>query len=158
MEKLEKLCIKWLNDNYNNLELFFIEKYPHYVFHMQNRNCILQYNKKNGVVYINYNEIWSFFESYFGMEYQEIQHITKIWVEEHYKMGVTTIGSNPPDVTKLVEEHYKMGVTTTNSACYRNLLWVEEHYKMGVTTTSFSEGIDYSKVEGQYQNEITTIN
>ena len=130
MEKLEKLCIKWLNDNYSNLELFFIEEYPHYVFHMQNGNCILQYNKKNGVVFINYNEIWFFFESYFGMEYQEIQHITKIWVEEHYKMGVTTTLTGGRREEVVVEEHYKMGVTTTPRLEILGNKSVEEHYKM----------------------------
>jgi len=96
MTKLEKTCIKWLNENYSPMEPFEMEIYPDYIFHMKDGKCILLYNKKNGYVYVNYKEIWSFFEAFFSMEYNQIQSITKIWVEEQYKMGVTiTIWSNP---------------------------------------------------------------
>ena len=90
MSKLEKLCIKWLNDNYSDLEPYETEKYPDYIFYMKDGKCILGYNKKNGYVYVSYGEIWSFFESFFSMSNEQIQDLTKRWVEEHYKMGVTT--------------------------------------------------------------------
>ena len=90
MTKLENLCIKWLNENFNPMEPFIIKEYPDYIFHMKDGKCILQYNKKNGYVYVSYREIWKFFESYFSMSDQQIKDITKIWVEEHYKMGATT--------------------------------------------------------------------
>ena len=96
MGKLETIAIDWLNKNYNHLEPFYMKKYPDYIFHMKNGQCILQYNKKCGYVYVSYKEIWSFFESYFSMSNQQIKDITKIWVEEQYKMG---------------EEHYKKSVT-----------------------------------------------
>ena len=94
MTKLEKLCIKWLNDNYNHMEPFHMKKYPDYLFHMKNGKCILQYNKKSGYVYVSYREIWSFFERVFSMSNQQIKDITKIWVEEHYKMGVKSTLKN----------------------------------------------------------------
>jgi len=90
MTKLEKFCINWLNKNYGELESYETEIYPNQIFYLKNGNRILDYNKKTGVVYVSYGEIWSFFKSFFGMEYQQIQDITKRWVEEHYKMGVTT--------------------------------------------------------------------
>ena len=91
MTKLDGVGLNWLNKNYGNLELFETEKYPDYIFHMKNGKCILQHNKENGRVYVSYSEIWSFFESYFGMNFQQIQDLTKQWVEEQYKLGVTTI-------------------------------------------------------------------
>ena len=90
MSKLEKLCIKWLNDNYGELESYENEVYSDYIFYKKGDEVIFEYNKKNGSVYVSYDEIWSFFELFFGMEYQQIQGLTKRWVEEHYKMGVTT--------------------------------------------------------------------
>jgi hypothetical protein len=49
------------------------------------------YNKKNEIVYINYDEIWSFLESNFGLYHKEIQGLTKKWLDEVYKLrGVTT--------------------------------------------------------------------
>ena len=180
MTKLDKLCIKWLNDNYNHMEPFIMKEYPDYIFHMKDGKCILQYNKKSGYVYVSYREIWSFFESYFSMDDQQIKDITKIWVEEHYKMGVTTtldsqilgdfeveehykMGVTTTDsdeelVEKRVEEHYKMGVTTTTNPFYKDMLLVEEHYKMGVTTTVVKDTFDGIKIEEQYKEIQTTNN
>jgi hypothetical protein len=157
MGKLEKLCIKWLNENFNPMEPFFMKEYPDYIFHMKDGRCILQHNKKNGYVYVSYREIWKFFESYFSMSNQQIKDITKIWVEEHYKVGATTTRSISRSLIYKVEEHYKMGVTTTTPNYGQYIDVVEEHYKMGVTTTI----VDYSKltneVEEQYKMGVTSI-
>jgi len=115
MTKLNEIGLNWLNKNYGDLELFETEKYPDYIFHMKNGKCILQHNKKDGNVYVSYKEIWSFFKDYFSMEYQQIQYLTKIWVEEHYKLGVTTTGTLLMLPLNKVEEHYKLGVTTTSN-------------------------------------------
>ena len=130
MGKLEKLCIKWLNENFNPMEPFFMKEYPDYVFHMKDGKCILQYNKKNGYVYVSYREIWKFFESYFSMDNQQIKDITKIWVEEHYKMGVTSTFRGNGDIRSIVEEHYKVGVTSIQEFGWRIQEQVEEHYNL----------------------------
>ena len=88
--KLERLAIKWLNENYGDLEPFETEKYPDYTLYRKGDEVIFDYNKKNEVVYVSYDEIWSFFKSFFSMSNQQIKDITKIWVEEHYKLRVTT--------------------------------------------------------------------
>lgn len=156
MGKLEKLCIKWLNENFNPMEPFYMEEYPDYIFHMKDGRCILQHNKKNGYVYVSYREIWKFFEHMFSMTNQQIKDITKIWVEEHYKMGVTTTSVNRYAWIDGVEEHYKMGVTTT-SAFYGNAnRWVEEQYKNEVTVTGTNWMVGIPQVEKQYKNEVKT--
>jgi hypothetical protein len=134
MDKLEKLCIKWLNENFTPMKPFIMKEYPDYIFHMKDGKCILQYNKKNGYVYVSYREIWKFFESFFSMTNQQIKDITKIWVEEYYKMGVTTTHRFRGFNSRQVEEHYKMGVTTTRPLNDVDKGRVEEHYKMGVTS------------------------
>ena len=88
--KLEKVALSWLNDEYGDLEPFESEKYPDYIFYKKGNNIIFDYNKKNGNVYIDYNKIWSFFESFFDMNDQQIKDLTKVWVEEHYNLRVTT--------------------------------------------------------------------
>ena len=135
MSKLEKLCIKWLNDNYGDLERYETEKYSDYIFHMKDGNCILEYNKKSGYVYVSYGEIWSFFERMFGMNYQQIQDLTKVWVEEHYKKEVTSTQQNEIVNTEPVEEHYKKEVTSTVANFGLDATRVEEHYKKDVTLT-----------------------
>ena len=157
MDKLEKLCIKWLNENFNPMEPFIIKEYPDYIFHMKDGKCILQYNKKNGYVYVSYREIWSFFEHMFSMSNQQIKDITKIWVEEYYKIGITTIiGIHPPRGNR-VEEHYKMGVTSTRPLKALVPGGVEEHYKMGVTSTNPGNPGTRYWVEEHYKMGVTTI-
>jgi hypothetical protein len=150
MDKLKKLCIKWLNKNFNPMEPFYIEEYPDYIFHMKDGRCILQYEKKSGCIYVNYQEIWKFFESYFSMDNQQIKDITKIWVEEHYKMGVTTTSREIVETSKLVEEHYKMVVTTIYESNPVINDVVGENYKMVVTETKGVDTYGMMKVKEQY--------
>ena len=86
----KQLIKKWLSDNYRNLEKYETDKYSDHIFYIKNGEVMFDYNRKNGYCYINYEEIWSFLESMFSTEYEEIQVVTKEWVEEHYKLGVTT--------------------------------------------------------------------
>jgi len=88
--RLEQIAINWLNKNYGDLEEFETTKYPDFIFYRKGDKIIFDYNKKNGEVYVDYTEIWSFFESYFGMNHQKIQALTKAWVEERYNLRVTT--------------------------------------------------------------------
>ena len=126
---------------------------------MKDGKCILQYNKKNGYVYVSYREIWKFFESFFSMSNQQIQDITKIWVEEHYKMGVTSTRSGLFRKSAKVEEYYKMGVTSTDKKQLEWVKKVEEHYEMGVTkTTTLDKTQQEYSVEEHYENKIQTTN
>ena len=36
--------------------------------------------------WFDYDEIWSFFESFFGMEYQQIREVLSYWLEETLKL------------------------------------------------------------------------
>ena len=87
---MDRAIIKWLNSEYGNLTPYETEKYPDYIFFKKDGKVIFEYNKENGDVDISYDHIWSFLSSFFGLKYEEIQDLTKEWVEEHYKLGVTT--------------------------------------------------------------------
>lgn len=152
MTKIEKLCIKWLNDNYNHMEPFLMKEYPDYIFHMKNGKCILQYNKKNGYVYVSYSEIWKFFENMFSMSNQQIKDITKIWVEEHYKVGVTTSFILNSYQNELVDEHYKVQVTTTPIV---SLFLIESGWSK---TTPIENHRVCKEIEEQYKEILTTNN
>jgi len=107
-DNLKHKIIQYLNYEFNNLEQFEMEKYPDYIFFMKDGEVIFYYNKKNGYVGVSYDKIWSFLESFFGLEYKEIQDITKEWVEEHYKLRVTTTYRFNVSSNTQVEEHYKL--------------------------------------------------
>ena len=155
MNKLEKFCIKWLNDNYNHMEPFIMKEYPDYIFHMKDGKCILQYNKKNGYVYVSYKEIWKFFESYFCMSNEQIKDITKIWVEEHYKVGVTTTCFQYDQSHSTVEEHYKVGITTSGRSMSLPFYKVDEQYKMEVKSTQEFGWRLQKEVDEQYKMGVT---
>jgi hypothetical protein len=106
--KLYETAIKWLNKNYGNLKPYETGEYPNHVFYMKNGEFIFDYNKKNGQVFISYSHIWSFLENFFSMETQQIHEVTKLWVEEHYKLDVTTTNDLGYDFPVMVEEHYKL--------------------------------------------------
>ena len=89
-DKLKHKIIKYLNREYSGLVRYETDKLPNYIFFMKDGEVIFEYNKKNERVFISNDKIWSFLESFFGLEYEEIQDITKQWVEEHYKLEVTT--------------------------------------------------------------------
>ena len=88
--KINDVAKKWLTYNYGDLERYETDKYPDYIFYMKDGDVIFDYNRKYGHCRINYFEIWSFLKSVFQLDFEEIQGITKEWVEEHYKLEVTT--------------------------------------------------------------------
>ena len=105
---MDRAVLKYLNTIYGDLTPFETDKYPGFIFFMKDDKVIFDYNKKNGKVYISYEHIWSFLSSFFGLKYKEIQDLTKEWVEEHYKLSVTTTGYWEHENYVLVEEHYKL--------------------------------------------------
>ena len=88
--QMDRAVLKYLNTIYGDLVPFETDKDPNFIFFMKDGEVIFDYNKKSGKVYISYDHIWSFLESFFGLKYTEIQDLTKEWVEEHYKLRVTT--------------------------------------------------------------------
>ena len=91
-DKREQIAIRWLNNNYGDLTPYETKESPNHIFYMKDGKVIFEYSKKNGYVYIDYDKVWSFFEKFFDMDDKQIKDIIKIWVEEHYKLRVTTTG------------------------------------------------------------------
>lgn len=156
MTKLEKLCIRWLNKDFNNMELFYMEKYPDYIFHMKKGKCILQHNIKNGYVYVSYRQIWKFFENFFCMTNQQIKDITKIWVDEHYKIDSEIKKCVFTDGEQFAEEEYRK-ITTTKGEVFWLDKKVEEDYKFRGATIVRSNGDILHKAEEEYQKTDITI-
>ena len=77
---------------FDDLEKFqSVENEDWTLFRYKKGDNYMIYSRKNGVVYINYHEIWSFFEYKFDLDYTEIQSLTKGWLGKVYNLwGVTT--------------------------------------------------------------------
>ena len=76
---------------FNDLESVQSEEYGDYMlYRYKKRHNFMIYDRKNGYVYINYDEIWSVLEDKFGLNYGEIQELTRVWLDEVYNLrGVT---------------------------------------------------------------------
>jgi hypothetical protein len=76
---------------FNDLEVVqSVEINDYILFRYEKGKNIIVYDQKNGTGYINYYIIWSFLDSYFGLNYTEIQELTKEWLSETYNLRVTT--------------------------------------------------------------------
>ena len=65
------------------------------LFRYKKGHNYMVYDREDVVVYINYNDIWSFLEDKFGLSYYETQRITQDWLDEVYNLrGITTYGTN----------------------------------------------------------------
>ena len=70
---------------FNDLESVQSEEYGDYMLYRYKKgHNFMIYDRKNDYVYINYDEIWSFLENKFGLNYSETQELTKIWLDEVY--------------------------------------------------------------------------
>jgi hypothetical protein len=87
--RINQIALKWLNDNYGDLIPFETKKHHNFIYYKKGDEVVFDYNKKNGEVYVSYDEIWSYLQSMFGMEWKQIRDLTKEWIEEHYNLRVT---------------------------------------------------------------------
>ena len=90
-EQKKILTYKFLN-RFNDLETIIKNDIIYYVD--KDRKPLFYYyqDSKSGIIWFNYNRIWSFFEEFFLMKTQEIQGILKDWLEETYKLkGFTPV-------------------------------------------------------------------
>ena len=97
--KLQKAALLWMNNNFSpdQLEVFEHPDYPNSIFYKKNGKVVMEQNKKNKYFWFDYGEIWSFFESFFSIEYEEIQGLLNTWLEEDFKLK----GYTPGEVVQL---------------------------------------------------------
>ena len=84
--KLDKVVLTWLNNNFGNLtpivkrnKTYYVndDKLPLFYYHQDN---------KNGFVNVNSKILWSSLETLFNMEYEQIQDVIKHWLKKTYNI------------------------------------------------------------------------
>jgi len=76
---------------FNDLDIVQSEERPNWTLfrYVKGKNMVV-YDKETGYAYVNYDDIWSFLENNFGLNYDEIQELIKEWLGEVYNLrGVT---------------------------------------------------------------------
>ena len=86
----DRVVLKWLNREFGNLTPAIVGDKTYYVDNDRKPLFMYNQNRKNGYVYVNYDKIWVFFESIFGLKGLQTQEILKVWLEETYNLrGLT---------------------------------------------------------------------
>ena len=84
-----KSALKWLNRKFGDLTEIVRDGKIYYVDE-NGLPLFYYYQKENEDVFINYDRIWVFFESIFGLNDLQTEEILKVWLEETYNLrGVT---------------------------------------------------------------------
>ena len=106
--RLNSVVLKWLDKEFGDLTPAVVDDKTFYVD--KDRKPLFYYyqDSKYGNVYVNYDRIWAFFDSIFGMNVSQSQKILKVWLEETYNLrGVTPKMLQLTQEVKL-EETYKI--------------------------------------------------
>jgi len=75
---------------FNGLEEYESDKYPDYIFFIKNDIIYIRQSSKNKKLWCSHKYIWSFFETEFGYNYNEISNLIQGMVELHLKRKVGT--------------------------------------------------------------------
>ena len=98
--QLVRVVLLYLNKNFGNLTPMTNSEFPNSVFYVNTDNeVIMEYDKENEHVWIDYYNFWSKIESLFSLNYRETQSIMKVWLEETYKLEGVTPSYNESSAT-----------------------------------------------------------
>ena len=136
MDKLTKIKLKWLNDNFNldKMKMYKHDYYPNSIFYKKGDIFVINQDLKTKKFWIDYNQIWSFFESFFGMEYTEIQSIMNIWLEETDKLREYTPMMDNVPTSRQLEETDKLREYTPQPRAVELMDKLEETDKLSEYT------------------------
>ena len=90
-----RVVLKWLNKEFGDLTPAVKGRKTYYVDKDRKPLFFYYQDLKNGYVYINYDRIWVFFESIFGLNTLQTKEIMKVWLDETYNLRGITPTSRP---------------------------------------------------------------
>ena len=81
-----RVVLKWLNKEFGDLTPAVVGNKTYYVD--ENRKPLFYYiqDSKYKDIYINYERMWVFFNSIFGLNTLQTKEILTIWLEETYNL------------------------------------------------------------------------
>lgn len=98
--KINKIVSSWMNQNFSEdqLKLATYRQNPNIVLFKKNGKVVMEMDMEDKHFGFDYDEIWSFFESVFGMEYEQIQEVLSQWLADDFKVdGYTPHWRGLPD-------------------------------------------------------------
>jgi hypothetical protein len=84
----EKSYERWFKEQLTNLYISKSKQHNDILIYKKDDDVLFNYNEKNGWFYIDFNKIWSVFQSKYHLNYNEIKILTKDIVEEQLNLKV----------------------------------------------------------------------
>ena len=113
------------------------EKYPNHVFLFKNDECYFYFNLKNRRFYVEYDKIWSIFQSKFELNYIDIKSFMKYMLERHFKLMGFTPSLGSIHFTVQLERHFKLMGFTPIKNSWQISQRLERHFKLMDFTNQF---------------------
>lgn len=95
-----------------NLTIKNSANYPHFDFYMDGGYLMIEHDKKNGILWLRDDKIWSIFESG-GLDYTETQEFTKALFTKHLKLKGVAITGQEKSMPDRLEQHLKYNKAKT---------------------------------------------
>ena len=105
-----------------------------FIYHNKDGEWIFYQDAKNGEFWANYKRYWEILERKFHLEYEEIQELTKLLVEEALKREVDTPRYASILKPSMVEEALNRELVTPQLTMWITGIQVEEALKREVST------------------------
>ena len=108
--KLNNVALSWMNKNFSpdQLEIVTSEKYPNSIFFKKDGVVVMEQDKKYKDFYFDYNDIWSFFESFFGMKYEQVQEVLSYWIDDTFKLKGFTAMAGQSNIPVQIDDTFKL--------------------------------------------------
>ena len=99
---------------FNDLNIVQSEQYSNWtLFRYKPNENLMVYDRKNDVVYLDYDKIWSVLRFKFGLKSTETKGLTEEWLDEVYNLrGITTEREFLYKTFPLGEVYNLRGITT----------------------------------------------
>ena len=93
--QLVRVVLLYLNKNFGNLTPMTNSEFPDLIFYVDSANdMIMEYDKENEWVFIDYGRIWLELESLFSINPRETRTILGYWLDKSYDLrGVMPLDS-----------------------------------------------------------------
>jgi len=149
-------CRNFFLKQFDNCKIKYdFEKYENKLFFFNEENRIVgDYNLKRHIFWMDYDKIWSIFESQFNLNYIDIKVLTRYLVETHFKLRCETTPIFFTPIRTEVETHFKLRCVNTDFPLVRQYLKVETDFKLKCETTLHRELIPHSLVEANFNNSL----
>jgi hypothetical protein len=108
--KLNNVALSWMNKNFSpdQLEIVTYKKYPDSVFFKKDGVVVMEQDKKFKYFYFDYDDIWLFFESFFGMKYEQIEEVLSYWLKDTFKLEGYILSDVISPLNERLENTFKL--------------------------------------------------